>query len=96
MRDYASLTNQKSPSLPSPPVGADVETVFADPPHWFPNVATCPIVGTLTLQVSDVEIAEPTAANETLVTVTSPAADVFNTFSLLALPSTTASANVIT
>ena len=70
-------------------------TNFFDPPHWFPNVATCPIVGTLTLPVSEVEIAEPTAAKLIFVTVTSPAADVFNTFSLLALPSATASANLI-
>ena len=58
-------------------------------------MATAPIVGTLTFEVS-VYVIDPTAANETLVTVTSPAAEVFNTASLVALPSATASANLIT
>ncbi len=60
-------------------------------------MATCPVVGTEVLDVLvDEVMSEPTAANETLVTVNSPAAVVFKTFSLFALPSTTASANLIT
>ena len=58
------------------------------------KVTTCPVVGTLTLEV-DV-IADPTAAKLTFVTVTSPAAVVFKTFSFAELPSTTASANLMT
>ena len=58
-------------------------------------MATCPIVGTLVLDVIDVVIADPTAAKLMFVTVTKPAAVVFKTFSLLAFPSTTASANLI-
>ena len=54
------------------------------------------MVGTLTLPVSEVEIAEPTAAKLTFVTVSKPAADVFKTFCLLAFPSATASAILIT
>jgi len=38
-------------------------------------VATCPIVGTEVLDVSDVVIADPTAPNVTFVTVNKPAAD---------------------
>ena len=83
-----------SPS--EPPDGSFVETVFAEPPHRFPNVATCPIVGTLVLEVSVVAIAEPTAPSVTFVTVSKPAAVVFKTFSFVALPSATASANLIT
>ena len=56
-----------SPS--EPPDGSPVVTVFVAPPQRFPNVATCPIVGTLTLDVSPVVIAEPTAAKLTFVTV---------------------------
>ena len=54
------------------------------------------MVGTLTLEVSAVVIAEPTAAKLTFVTVNKPAAVVLRTFSFVALPSATASANLIT
>ena len=48
----------------------------------------------LDVLVDDV-MSEPTAAKFTFVTVNKPAAVVFRTFSLAALPSATASANLI-
>ena len=53
------------------------------------------MVGTFKLEVSPSAIA-PTAANVAVVTLTLPAAVVFKTFSFAALPSATASANLIT
>ena len=81
--------------LPSPDVGAEVETVFSEPPHLSPNVTTAPMVGTFKLEVSPSAIV-PTAANVAVVTLTLPAAVVFNTAALVALPSAVASVNVIT
>ena len=81
--------------LPSPDVGAIVETVFSEPPHLSPNVTTAPMVGTFLLEVSPSAIV-PTAANVAVVTFTLPAPVVFNTADLVASPSATASANLIT
>ena len=93
--DYVSLTNQKSPSEPSPEVGALVETVFSDPPHLLPHVTTAPIDGTFAFEVSPSAIVtiDPSVA---VVTLTLPAAVVFKACRLFALPSSTASANQIT
>ena len=85
--DYTSLTNQISPLLPSLACGAIVLTYFSDPPQKFPNVATCPTVGTDVLEVSDVVIAAPeafTEPNVAVVTFMLPAPVVFKTFCLLA------------
>ena len=70
-------------------------TYFSEPPQKSPYADTCPTVGTETLEVSDVVIADPTAAKFILVTVTNPAAVVFKTFSFDAFPSATTSAALI-
>jgi hypothetical protein len=63
--------------LPSPLVGREVETVFSEPPHWSPKVATCAMVGTVDLE-SVVVIAEPGVATVNESKVNPPVDDDFS------------------
>ena len=72
-------------------------SLIVEPPHSLSEVATCPMVGTVLVDVDvDDVISDPTATNVTESIVSPPAEDDFSTVLWFAPPSSVASANLIT